>query len=160
MLPWQKIKSEYIMGDDDVTFASLARKHKVRSGTIGKRAARKKWKELREEHRAELQQDRIEASKKFNLMTMEELIEGDIRRCDRIVAKGMADMSGVYPKGVDPKQGKTVSTSEMLTAMRDRRKLYEWIYGTDPIADTAHKFDFNVVGCDMSKILAKIKGHK
>lgn len=155
MANWEKIRHEWVSGSDDVTFAALAIRFKIKRTTIAKRASRESWMRDRKAYRQQVDAEAIQIAKKHDILSFSDRITEDLRIYDQVVGKGVADMSGIYPDGVDPKKGQRVYPPTLLVAMRDRRKLYEHVYGKEPIPDQTYEVGLNLIGFDMSKILGK-----
>ena len=155
MANWQEIKHAWITGSDDVTFAVLAKRYKVRRGTISSRAAREGWSDQRETHRNQVES----AARKQTLQAqIQGIVEGTVQDYDileQFVAKGLMDLTGNYPANVDPKKGIKVFPATLLTALRDRRRLREWVHGEEHIPDDVAECIIKVMGVDLSKFPKK-----
>lgn len=162
MANWQKIKHAWVTGSDDVTFAALATKYKVKRGTICYRAAKERWSLDREAHRSQVERAARQKTLQEQIQDMVEGTVEDFTIYEQLIALGLQDVTGRYG---DSKDGRTADSKDakrpikiyaptLLTAIRDRRKLREWVHGEEPVPDETHEVAFKLVGVDMSKILA------
>lgn len=103
---WTKIRNEYINGY--ISYAELAKKHKVSHSIVKTRAAKEKWYDLRQEHRDKLIQN-------VDKKTIEKLAD---RESDRLVR-----IQAVTDKLIDKIEALTEQLD--LCLARDKRIYYQ-----------------------------------
>jgi hypothetical protein len=120
---WQQIMDEYVIGNDSVTYQFLADQHGVKADAVRQQAARYKWSLKRAEYRHSVSQSITkEAHDRQLLRTMEELDSQDLTILETGIVKALEALKG----GDIP-----LTFQSLLNAMKDRRKIYETVYGTE-----------------------------
>lgn len=89
---WERVKAEYISGDDNITHQSLANKYGVVRTTVSRRAM-KGWDDARKQYRHTV------ATKMLNntSTTEADLRAKQLRVCDALLAKGLTALQNLAP---------------------------------------------------------------
>jgi len=113
---WTKIRNEYVNGY--MSYADLAKKHKVGFSVIKTRAAKEKWYELRKKQRAEIVQitdkktaDRISDREADRLVRMQAVTEKLIDKIEQLTEQldlCLARDKRIYYQEAKDKSGKSV----------------------------------------------------
>jgi len=138
MTDWLAIKNEYVVGSDRVTHRSLAVKYGLKDRTVDKRAQREGWTQLRKEYRDGVSAEVQQVAKTFDIDTMEKKLKDDARIFKVLKPKALADVTGTYPEGTEPK-GQILKCTDLLAIMKAESNLIAYVYGEEPVPDQVNQ---------------------
>jgi hypothetical protein len=136
MANWEKIKHEWITGSDDVTFRTLAVRYKAKRTTISKRASRERWMADRRSFRRQARREARQTSLQDEIQGIREGAIQDYSMYEQLIALGLQDVTGRYSDPKDAQRAMKIGAATLLTAIRDRRRLREWVHEEkEPVPD-------------------------